>query len=80
MLSTFCPNNSIQTKILQHQGMLKMLFILYIAPIPWNHPMTSRLFMGPADCGRAVGKISERMETKDDGGPKMVILNPQRND
>ena len=25
-------------------------------------------------------KISERMETKDDGGPKMVILNPQRND
>ena len=39
-----------------------------------------RLWKGAANCGRSVGKISERMETKDDGGPKMVILNPQRND
>ena len=47
------------------------------------HGMTRLLLdfgRGPANCGRAVGKISERMETKDDGGPKMVILNPQRND
>ena len=38
------------------------------------------VWKGAANCGRVVGKISERMETKDDGGPKMVILNPQRND